>query len=142
MDLQTIQPQFQAPTSPPMQPIWEATADQDPTKFVCFFNAIYCTRKMDTNHLFIIQFHFKKSSQSLQLLFQLPNVQQTVAQQQTSTLLSTSSAPPNQTLCQTTVIQSKQNNLHAPNDTSATNPAFSYGNNALQFSVSINDFTL
>lgn len=89
-----------------------------------------------SNYKFLKNLFFcSQTSQSLQLLFQLPNVQQTVAQQQPSTLLTTSAAPPN--LCQTTVIQPKQNNLHAPNEASAINPAFTYGNNAVQFSVSL-----
>lgn len=61
MDLQAIQPQFPAPTSPPMQPIWEATADQDPTKFVCFFIAsIYCIRKIILKLLIIYSISFSK----------------------------------------------------------------------------------
>lgn len=78
---------------------------------------------------FVFNVDTDKTSQSLQLLFQLPNVQQSGAQPQTSGVLTTSPASQNQNVCQTTVIQSKQNNLQTPNDntTPAANTTFVYG---------------
>lgn len=115
LDLQTIQPHFQTPTSPTtnQQTVLDANTDasQEQTKFV--FN-------VDT----------EKTSQSLQLLFQLPNVQQQQAggQPQTAGVLTSSPASQNQNVCQTSVIQSKQNNLQTTNDNNAAaNTTFVYG---------------
>lgn len=111
IDMQTIQPHFQIPTSntsnSPItnQSLELQTDSSEQTKFV--FN-------VDTD----------KTSPSLQLLFQLPNTSGATAQ--TSSVLTPTT--PTQNVCTTQMIQPKQNNLqHTTGDAALPNSTFVYG---------------
>lgn len=95
LDLQTIQPQFQAPASPTTtQPIVESIGDQDQTNFVSFSKMHFFVINFDRlPNCYTVQFRVQQTSQSLQLLFQLPNVQQTGTQSQPQAVLTTINQP-------------------------------------------------
>lgn len=115
VDLSTIQPQFQVPTSTTgaanqLQTELATSDAQEQTKFV--FN-------VDTD----------KTSPSLQLLFQLPNVGDAVATglQAASGIMNAPPTSQMQSICSQQLVQSKQSNLQT---TTGDDTTFVYGSGA------------